>query len=179
MLKDILSISGYGGLYKFISQGRNGIIVESLEDQNRMNASASAKISALEDIAIFTDTEDLPLKNVFKAISEKENGGVAIAHKSSANELKNYFAGVLPDYDRDRVYVSDIKKVVNWYNILHKLELLNFEEEEEAKEEEVKEAKEEKAPAKKATPKAAAPKTETKKKPAAKKVVKKDEKKEE
>jgi len=178
MLKDILSISGYGGLFKFISQGRNGIIVESLEDQHRMNASATAKISALEDIAIFTDTEDLPLKDVFKAISEKENGGVAIAHKSSANELKSYFAEVLPDYDRDRVYVSDIKKVVNWYNILHKLELLNFEEEEEAKEE-VKEAKEEKAPAKKETPDAAVKTESSQKKPTAKKVVKKDEKKEE
>ena len=177
MLKDILSISGYGGLYKYISQGRSGIIVESLEDKNRMNASATAKISALEDIAIFTDTEDLPLKDVFKKISEKEKGGLAIAHKSSANELKNYFAEVLPDYDRDRVYVSDIKKVINWYNILHKLEMLNFEEEEEVKEE-VKEAKEVKVPAKKAAPKAAAAKTETKKKPAAKKAVKTDKKEE-
>lgn len=166
MLKDILSISGYGGLYKYISQGRNGIIVESLEDKSRMNASASAKISALEDIAIFTDTEDLPLKDVFKKISEKENGGLAIAHKSSANELKSYFAEVLPDYDRDRVYVSDIKKVINWYNILHKFEMLNFEEEEEVKEEEVKEeAKEEKVPTKKASPAAKKAKPAPKKKP--------------
>ena len=135
MLKDIMSISGHGGLFKFISQGRAGIIVESLEDQKRMNASASVKISALEDIAIFTDTEDMPLKDVFKAIFDKENGGVAINHKSSADELKNYFAETLADYDRDRVYVSDIKKVINWYNILHKLEMLNFDEEEEAKEE--------------------------------------------
>lgn len=133
MLKDILSISGYGGLFKFISQGRTGIIVEALEDQKRMNASATAKISALEDIAIFTDTEDKPLKDVFKAIFDKENGGAAINHKSSADDLKNYFAEILPDYDRDRVYVSDIKKVINWYNILHKLELLNFEEDEEEK----------------------------------------------
>ena len=131
MLKDILSISGYGGLFKFISQGRTGVIVESLEDKKRMNASASAKISALEDISIFTDTEDKPLKDVFKLIFEKENEGEAINHKSSADELKNYFTEVLPDYDRDRVYVSDIKKVLNWYNILQKLELLNFEEGEE------------------------------------------------
>ncbi|MCB2195186.1 MAG: DUF5606 domain-containing protein [Bacteroidetes bacterium] len=134
MLKDILSISGYGGLFKFISQGRNGIIVESLEDKKRMNASATAKISALEDIAIFTETEDIPLKDVFKAISEKENGGEAIKHKSSADELKSYFEEVLPDYDRDRVYVSDIKKVVQWYNILHKFDMLNFDEEEETEE---------------------------------------------
>lgn len=141
MLKDILSISGYGGLFKFISQGRNGIIVESLEDQRRMNASATAKISALEDIAIFTETEDIPLKDVFKAISEKENAGEAIKHKSSANELKNYFEEVLPDYDKDRVYVSDIKKVIQWYNILHKLDMLNFDEEEEEKEEAKEETK--------------------------------------
>lgn len=148
MLKDILSISGYGGLFKFISQGRNGIIVESLEDKKRMNASATAKISALEDIAIFTETEDIPLKDVFKAISEKENGGEAIKHKSSADELKNYFEEVLPDYDRDRVYVSDIKKVVQWYNILHKFDMLNFDEEEEETEEKQEEKVEEKKPEK-------------------------------
>ena len=147
MLKDILSISGFGGLYKFISQGRAGIIVESLVDNKRMNASATAKISALEDIAIFTETEDIPLNDVFKAIFEKENEGVSINHKSSGNELKSYLAEVLPDYDRDRVYVSDIKKVINWYNILHKLKLLNFEEEKAEDSEEVKEEKTEKKPA--------------------------------
>ena len=153
MLKDILSISGFGGLYKFISQGRSGIIVESLEDKTRMNASATAKISALEDIAIFTETEDIPLNDVFKAIFKKENEGVSINHKSSGNELKSYFSGVLPDYDKDRVYVSDIKKVINWYNILHKLELLNFEEEEEEVEdkEEKAEPKSEKKTEKKPT----------------------------
>jgi len=160
MLKDILSISGHSGLFKFISQGRHGIIVESLEDKKRMNASATAKISALEDIAIFTDTEDIALKDVFKAIYEKEDGGEAISHKSSADELKNYFSGILPGYDRDRVYVSDIKKVVQWYNLLHKLEMLNFEEEEEDKTNEEKEKagdsdKEEKnSDAKKEKPKA-------------------------
>jgi len=139
MLKDILSISGHSGLFKFISQGRHGIIVESLENKKRMNASATAKISALEDIAIFTDTEDIALNDVFKAIYEKEDGGEAISHKSSADELKSYFEEILPDYDRDRVYVSDIKKVIQWYNQLHKLEMLNFEEEEEeAKEEDKK-----------------------------------------
>ena len=150
MLKDILSISGQGGLFKFISQGRAGIIVESLETKKRMNASATAKVSALEDVAIFTDVEDKPLKDVFKAIFEKENGGVAINHKSSANELKDYFANILPDYDRDRVYVSDIKKVINWYNILHKFEMLNFDEEEEQENtDNVKETKEEKVEDKK------------------------------
>ncbi|HRW62053.1 MAG TPA: DUF5606 domain-containing protein [Bacteroidales bacterium] len=147
MLKDILSISGHGGLFKFISQGRAGIIVESLDDQKRMNASATAKISALEDIAIFTDTEDKPLKDVFKAIYDKENGGQCISHKVDAEELKSYFAEILPDYDRERVYVSDMKKVVNWYNILQSKNLLDFTEEKpEEKVEEVneKENKEEK-----------------------------------
>ncbi len=145
MLKDILSIGGYSGLYKFISQGRNGIIVESLETKQRMNANTTAKISALEDIAIFTYEEDIPLKDVLKKIYDKENGKEAINHKSSANELKSYMSEVLPEYDEDRVYVSDIKKLVNWYNILQKFELLDFsketketEETEEAKETEEK-----------------------------------------
>lgn len=139
MLKDILSISGHGGLFKYVSQARNGIIVESLEDQKRMPAHASAKVSALEDISVFTETDDMPLKDVLKAIFDKENGGPAIDHKSSNDELKKYFEKVLPTYDRDRVYVSDIKKIINWYNILHKHNLLNFEEPTE----EVAETKEE------------------------------------
>lgn len=156
MLKDILSISGHGGLFKYVSQARNGIIVESLEDQKRMQAHASAKVSALDDISIFTETEDIALKNVLKAIFDKENGGEAISHKSSNDELKKYFEQVLPSYDKERVYVSDIKKVINWYNILLKHNLLNFEEPvEETKdktEEEVKEQVEEVKPEKK-TPK--------------------------
>lgn len=135
MLKDILAISGKSGLYKFVSQGRQGIIVESLENKTRTHTSAAAKISALEDIAIFTDDEDVPLRDVFKAIHEKESGGKAISHKSSANELKEYMEEVLPEYDKDRVYVSDIKKLIQWYNILHDYDMLNFDEEEEEEEE--------------------------------------------
>ncbi|MGE0090490.1 MAG: DUF5606 domain-containing protein, partial [Bacteroidales bacterium] len=92
MLKDILSISGYGGLFKYVSQGRNGIIVESLEDNKRMPAHTSAKVSALEDISVFTETDDMPLKDVLKAIFDKENGGSAINHKSADADLKKYFA---------------------------------------------------------------------------------------
>jgi hypothetical protein len=143
MLKDILSISGYGGLFKYVSQGRNGIIVESLEDQRRMPAHASAKVSALEDISVFTETDDMPLKDVLKAISEKENGGPAIDHKSSNDELKKYFENVLPTFDKERVYVSDIKKIINWYNTLQKLNLLNFDEKEEEKGELKEDTKEE------------------------------------
>lgn len=133
-LKDILAISGKSGLYKFVSQGRNGIIVESFEDHSRSLAHASAKVSALEDIAIFTATEELPLATVFKKIFEKEGGKATISHKSSPEELKAFFANVLPDYDREKVYVSDIKKVVNWYNILVGLNLLTFEDEKEVTE---------------------------------------------
>lgn len=128
MLKDILAISGQPGLYRLISQARNGIIVESLETGKRLPAHASAKISALEDIAIFTDSEEVPLVDVFKNISDKEDGKAAISPKSSGDELKAYFEQILPEYDRDRVYVSDIKKVMTWYNILQNLDLLNFEE---------------------------------------------------
>lgn len=135
-LKDILAISGQSGLFKFISQGRHGIIVEHLETKQRTNASAAAKVSALEDIAIFTNDEDMPLADVFKAIYEKVNGGEAISHKASGNELKKFFGEAIPSYDEDRVYVSDIKKVINWYNILHKLEMLDFTEKEETEESE-------------------------------------------
>lgn len=128
-LKGILAISGHGGLFKLVSQARNGIIVESLETKKRMPAYATSKISALEDIAIFTDDEDVHLKDVFKNIFNKENGGETISHKSKPDLMKKYFAEILPDYDRDRVYVSDMKRVFNWYNILHKHEMLTFEEE--------------------------------------------------
>ncbi|MDA3779988.1 MAG: DUF5606 domain-containing protein [Bacteroidales bacterium] len=139
MLKDILAIGGYSGLYKFISQGRNGIIVESFDTKQKMNAQSNAKISALEDIAIFTYEEDIELKDVFKKIYDKENGGASINHKSSAKELKSYMSEILPNYDEDRVYVSDIKKLISWYNILQKLDLLDFTKKEEETEEDQKE----------------------------------------
>jgi hypothetical protein len=137
-LKDILSISGYQGLYKYISQGRQGIIVESFEDKKRTCIYTTHKVTTLEDIAIYTSDKEVPLADVFKKIFEKENGGEAINHKSSDEELKKYLAGILPDYDRDRVYVSDIKKVVTWYNILHKHDLLKFDDEDEKEKEKEK-----------------------------------------
>lgn len=124
-LKDILSISGKPGLYKFISQGRNGIIVESLMDGKRMNANASMKISSMEDIAVFTDEGEEPLVNVFKKMIEKHEGGQSIDHKSGSHALEEYFAEVMPEYDRDRVYASDIKKIVSWYNLLTELNMIN------------------------------------------------------
>jgi len=137
MLKGILAIAGHTGLFKMVSNSKNALIVESLIDKKRMAAYASSKISALEDIAIFTEEGDVQLAEVFKNIKEKENGGRAISHKVSGNELKAYMAEVLPNYDEDRVYVSDMKKVFQWYNILQENNLLNIQEtEEEMKEEE-------------------------------------------
>lgn len=118
MLKGLLAISGQRGLFKLVSQAKNSIIVESLIDGKRMPAYATSRISALEDISIYTEDEDVKLFDVFKAIFEKENGGQSINPKSSGNDLKNYFEEVLPLYDRERVYVSDIKKVLTWYNLL-------------------------------------------------------------
>ncbi|MBS2213760.1 DUF5606 domain-containing protein [Carboxylicivirga mesophila] len=125
MLKGILAISGQRGLFKLVSQAKNSIIVESLIDGKKMPAYATSRISALEDISIYTEDEDVKLFDVFKAIYEKENGGMAISPKSSSNELKNYFEEVLPLYDKDRVYVSDIKKVLGWYNLLMESELFD------------------------------------------------------
>ncbi len=117
-LKEILAISGQPGLYKYVAQSTRGVIVESLLDGRRMNASASAKVSALTDISIFTEGDDIPLADVFTKIYEHTGGKEAISHKEDPEKLKASFAEVLPEYDRDRVHVSDIKKVFMWYNIL-------------------------------------------------------------
>lgn len=131
MLKGILSISGQSGLFKLVAESKNNIIVESIETKKRLPVYSTAKVSALEDIAIYTLEGDTPLKDIFKAISDEEGGGSAISHKASGNELKSYFEKVVPDYDKDRVYVSDIKKVLLWYNTLHENEMLDFTEQEE------------------------------------------------
>ena len=134
VLKDILAISGESGLFKFIAQGKNAIIVEHLETKKRSSAYGSAKVSSLEDIAIFTDKEDLPLGKVFDLIYDVKEGGTAIDPKSDPQALKAWFEEILPDYSRDKVYVSDIRKVAQWYNILQKLDMLVKEEPEEEKE---------------------------------------------
>ena len=134
-LTEIMSISGKPGLYKMISQTKNGMLVESMLDQKRFPVFAHEKISSLEEISIFTETEDLPLKDIFKKINDLLEGGKALSHKSSPEELKEFFDDVVPDYDKERVYVSDIKKVIQWYNLLHEKDMLDFTEDEEDKEE--------------------------------------------
>ncbi len=130
-MKDILAISGKPGLYRLVSQTNRGIVVESLDNGMKTLIGNSYKVSTLKDIAIYTDTGEKPLEEVFKAMYELENGAPAsVKEKGSADEIKAYFEKVLPDYDRDRVYVSDMKKVIKWYNILQKHGLLKFEAEE-------------------------------------------------
>jgi len=130
-LKDILAISGKGGLYKFIAQARNGIVVESLEDKKRHVAPATARVSSLVDIAIFTMNEEVPLADIFLKIHGLSEGKETLSHKASSAELLSFFQELVPDYDEDRVYVSDIKKVFQWYNLLHKHELLEVVDKEE------------------------------------------------
>jgi len=135
MLKGILSVSGQSGLFKMVAESKNNIIIESLETLKRMPVHSTSKVSALEDIAIYTENGDVPLKDIFKAIFDTENGGPAINPKATASELKSYFEKIVPKYDKDRVYISDIKKVLLWYNTLQSKNLLHFSEEEAKNEE--------------------------------------------
>ncbi|MFA4852200.1 MAG: DUF5606 domain-containing protein, partial [Bacteroidales bacterium] len=123
-LKDIMSISGKGGLFRSIAQTKNGLIVESLVDKKRFPVYASDKVSSLEDVSIFTKDKDIPLKDVMDLIFKKESGGHCIDPKSDDAKLKKYFEEILPDYDKERVYMSDIRKLFLWYNLLQSLGLL-------------------------------------------------------
>ena len=125
-LSKILSVSGVGGLHKVVAQTKNGVIVESIADGKRFVIQATGKVSALADINIYGNAEEIPLKEVFTKIKEKENAGpTSVDAKASDVDLKKYFKEVLPDYDQERVYASDIKKVLNWYNLLQSKELLH------------------------------------------------------
>lgn len=117
-LKDILAISGQPGLYKYVAQSMRGVIVESLLDGKRMNASATSRVSALTEISMFTEGEDIALAEVFTRMYAYTEGKQAISHKESADKLKAEFEAVLPEYDKERVHVSDIKKAFSWFNIL-------------------------------------------------------------
>ena len=134
-LEKILSISGKPGLYELKTQTRSGFLAESLIDGKKISVSGRHNVSMLSEIAIYTITEEVPLREVFSKISEKENGGPAINHKASKDELEEYFFEVLPDYDEDRVYASDIKKVVQWYNLLQKHGITQFTEADSSEEE--------------------------------------------
>lgn len=154
-LSGIISISGRPGLYKVIAQGKNSIIVESLTDKKRFPAYATDRISALEDISIYTYEGDKPLKEIFADIYAKEDGKQGPSHKEDVSVLQAYIQEIIPDYDEERVYPSDIKKLLQWYNMLQKSGNLDPVEEEA---EEEKEAK----PKKKAAPKKKASDTDSK-----------------
>lgn len=121
MLKTILAISGKPGLYKLISQAKNMLIVETVSaEKKRVPVYAGDKVISLGDIAMYTDAEEVPLAEVLEAVKKKENGAVASLDykKASQQELVDFMAAVLPNFDRDRVHTSDIKKLIQWYNIL-------------------------------------------------------------
>lgn len=119
-LEKILSISGKPGLYELKSQTRSGFLAESLLDGKKIAVGLRHNVSMLSEIAIYTYGDEVPLREIFQSIAEKENGNAtSVSHKASKNELLNYFSEVLPNYDEDRVYPSDVKKVIQWYNLLN------------------------------------------------------------
>lgn len=135
-LTKILSISGKSGLFKVVSQAKSAVIVESLTDSKRFPAFGHEKISSLEEISIFTTGEDRPLKEVFKAFYTRLEGKPARDPKGDPGLLKKFFLEMVPDLDADRVYLSDMRKMVTWYNMLLDKELLDFSETEPTVEEE-------------------------------------------
>lgn len=124
-LEKVLAISGKPGLYKLVTQTRGGFIAESIMDGKRLSISLQNNVSVLSEIAIYTLSEELPLYKVLGKIREKENGAIcSVKPKAGKDKLEEYFFDILPDYDEDRVYASDIKKVIQWYNLLQKHEML-------------------------------------------------------
>lgn len=140
MQETILAISGKSGLYKLVSRGKNNLIVEALDaTHRRMPAFATERITSLNDIAMFTDDEEVPLTDVLESMKTLEDGKKAAVDpkKASTRELQDYFTKVLPTWDRDRVHASDIKKLITWYNLLIEAGITDFkdaEEEEKAEE---------------------------------------------
>lgn len=132
MLKTILAIAGKPGLYKLVSRGNRSLIIETLDGTHRrMPVFAADRVISLADIAMYTDSEEVPLATVFENVKKKENGQKSAFNykKASKDELAAYMAEVLPNYDRDRVYPTDMKKLVQWYNILIENGITDFEEE--------------------------------------------------
>lgn len=140
MLKKILSVSGKPGLYKLVSQGKSMLIVEALTDGRRLPVYAREKIISLGDIAIYTDGDEVPLYEVLNSVKAKEEGKAASsidASRATPDELRAYMAEVLPNFDRERVYPTDIKRLLSWYNLLISAGITDFDPQESAEEEEV------------------------------------------
>ncbi|MCC7050865.1 MAG: DUF5606 domain-containing protein [Bacteroidia bacterium] len=175
-LTGIISISGVPGLSKVVAKTKNGVVCESLADKKRFPIQGADKISALEDISIYTDEGEKPLKEVFVLIKEKEKGGqISIEIKADGAKLRAYFETILPNFDRERVYNSDIKKLLNWYNILLAGGYLEqTEDPAKPEKEEVVEEKSKKSAKTKKEDAEAEPKVKPAKKAAAKKAKKED-----
>ena len=148
MLTKILSVTGRPGLFKLISTNKNMNVVESLTDGKRIAVYMHEKIVALNDVSVYTEDGDTPLRDVLKSIKEKENGNkIALSSKASAKEFFKYLEEVLPNYNKDSVYPSDIKKIISWYNLLieNNIDLESEETTKEVSEETTEEASKEKA----------------------------------
>ena len=129
-LNKILSIAGKPGLYRLVAQSKNGLIIESLLDGKRMNAFMNEKISSLEEISLFSHSEDVALKDVLRNMYNLTKGQKAIDNKADDAKIKELFGQVVPDYDQERVYVSHMRKVIGWYNLLLEKGIIDFTEEE-------------------------------------------------
>ncbi len=143
-LQKVLAISGKPGLYELKIQTRTGFVAESLMDGKKITVGLRSNVSLLSEIAVYTYTEEVKLAEVFKAIATKENDQMSISHKEENTVLINYFREILPDFDEERVYASDIKKIINWYNILQPKGFVTLEAlaKEKPSEEEVKQTTE-------------------------------------
>jgi len=160
-LESVISVTGKPGLYKVISQIKNGLIVESLLEKKRMPIHATDKVSALSDISIYTLEGDMPLAEIYDVIFKKTRGKSAVSHKAKPEELKAFMKDVVPDYDEDRVYNSDLKKLFQWFNLLAENGLLvpENDEDKDAKKSAPKKTAAKKVAPKKPVAKKAAPKT--------------------
>ncbi len=127
-LKDIISISGKSGLFSIVGKSKNNVIVESLSEKKRFPIFNTNKISALSDISIYTYDEEVLLSDIYKNIYKENKGGKTISHNESIDKLKIEFEKLVPNYDKEQVYSSDIKKLFQWYNILHETENLKLKE---------------------------------------------------
>ncbi|MBP1671691.1 MAG: hypothetical protein H6Q22_1263 [Bacteroidetes bacterium] len=131
-LQKILSIAGQPGLFSYLTQANAGVVVESLATKKRTVCGMSMRISSLSDISVFTEEGEVSLETMFEKMKEKLGEQAAPSAKSNPEELKKFFGEVLPDYDRDKFYVSHMKKVVEWYNVLKEFASLDFEKQEES-----------------------------------------------
>ena len=133
-VEGIINVAGKPGLYKVISKSNNTVIIESLIDKKRSPIYSHNQANLLEEIGIYSYEDTTSLSVIFDFIASKENGNKCLSHKSEKNNLLNYFREIMPDYDEERVYYSDIKKVIQWYNLMHDTGLIIMEKKEKKKE---------------------------------------------